>query len=45
MAKQIEFLQADGLLNNARQYEILEGLENLEATYVRGAGASSAAAE
>lgn len=28
MAKQVEFLQQDGLLNSIRQYEIVEGLEN-----------------
>ncbi len=31
MAKQIGFLHADGLLNNARQYEVLEGIKNLKA--------------
>ncbi|MGX1004602.1 site-specific DNA-methyltransferase (adenine-specific) [Roseovarius sp. MBR-38] len=45
MAKQIEFLEAEGLLNTARQYEILQGLENLEAAHTRGAAVSPAAAE
>jgi site-specific DNA-methyltransferase (adenine-specific) len=40
MAKQIDFLRADGLLNIVRQYEVLEGIENLEAAY---AGLSDAA--
>lgn len=29
MAKQLEFLKADGLLDNVREYEVAEGLENL----------------
>lgn len=29
--KQINFLSADGLLNNIRQYEIIEGIPNLQA--------------
>lgn len=45
MAKQIEFLEAEGLLNTARQYEILQELENLEAAHTRGAAVSPAAAE
>lgn len=45
MAKQIEFLEAEGLLNTARQYEIFQGLENLEAAHTRGAAVSPAAAE
>ncbi len=45
MAKQMEFLQADGLLDSARQYEVLDGIENLEAAYARLTDASSAAAE
>lgn len=34
MAKQIEFLQAEGLLNNIRRYEILEGIEHINANGV-----------
>lgn len=30
MDKQMEFLRSDGLLNSVRQYEISEGLENLD---------------
>lgn len=33
MAKQIEFLRAEGLLNNVRQYEVVDGIENLHAAY------------
>jgi len=33
MAKQLEFLRADGLLNSIRQYEVFEGLENLGSSY------------
>lgn len=33
IAKQLEFLRADGLLNNIRQYEVVEGIENLEQAY------------
>lgn len=29
MAKQLEFLRAEGLLNNVRQYEVLDGLEHI----------------
>ena len=29
MEKQLEFLRSDGLLNNLRQYEVIEGIENL----------------
>lgn len=45
MAKQIKFLEAEGLLNTARQYEIVQGLENLEAAHTRGAVVSPAVAE
>lgn len=30
MAKQLEFLTADGLLNSIRDYEIVEGIDNLD---------------
>ena len=30
MEKQVEFLSSDGLLNNARQYKVIDGLENIE---------------
>ena len=30
MAKQLEFVRSDGLINAARQYEAIEGLEHLE---------------
>jgi site-specific DNA-methyltransferase (adenine-specific) len=33
MAKQLEFLRNDGLLNNIRQYDVVEGIENLELAY------------
>jgi site-specific DNA-methyltransferase (adenine-specific) len=33
MAKQLEFLRADGLLDSMRQYEVIEGIENLETVY------------
>lgn len=45
MAKQVEFLRADGLLNSARQYEVIEGIENLEAGYDGLIDAARAAAE
>jgi len=35
MAKQIDLLRADGLLNSVRNYEVIEGIENLEAAYAR----------
>ena len=45
MAKQIDFLREEGLLNNARQYEVLEGIENLKAAYAGHTDAARAAAE
>lgn len=33
MAKQLEFLAADGLLDSARDYEVVEGIDNLNAAY------------
>jgi site-specific DNA-methyltransferase (adenine-specific) len=33
IAKQADFLRADGLLNKLRQYEVIEGVKNLEAAY------------
>lgn len=33
MAKQVEFLRSEGLLNNMRQYEVVEGMENLGVAY------------
>jgi len=35
MAKQLEFLRAEGLLDNVRQYEVVEGIENLKAAYAK----------
>jgi len=32
IAKQVEFLRQDGLIDNARQYEIVEGIDNLGST-------------
>ena len=45
IAKQLDFLQADGLLNSIRKYEILEGLENIKTPSLQEVGSSSAAAE
>lgn len=45
MARQINFLRADGLLNSARKYEVLEGLENLGAACARVSDESPVAAE
>ena len=45
MAKQLEFLREDGLLDNARQYEVFEGLENLDEACSALAEAPLAAAE
>lgn len=45
MAKQIEFLRADGLLNTARQYEVIEGIENLKQAYAGLADPLATAAE
>lgn len=45
MAKQLEFLRADGLLNNVRQYDVVEGIENLDAAYVGLTDTIAAAAE
>ncbi len=45
MAKQVEFLQAEGLLNKVRQYEVMEGIENLEAAYGGLTDAVAVAAE
>ena len=33
MAKQLGFLREEGLLNSARQYDVVEGLENLHSSY------------
>lgn len=35
MTKQIDFLRAEGLLDSVRQYEVIEGIENLEVAYAR----------
>lgn len=35
MSKQIGFLRSDGLIDNARRYEVIGGLENLEAALAR----------
>jgi site-specific DNA-methyltransferase (adenine-specific) len=32
-AKQLEFLRADGLVNSARDYEVVEGIDNLDPSY------------
>lgn len=45
MAKQIDFLRAEGLLNNVRRYEVLEGIENLTASYAGIIDAAQSAAE
>lgn len=45
MAKQLEFLRSEGLLNSARQYEIINGIENLDPTYDCLSEAIPAAAE
>lgn len=45
MAKQLEFLRADGLLNNVRQYDVVEGIDNLQAAYAGLAEELQAAAE
>ncbi|WP_211280069.1 DNA-methyltransferase [Sphingomonas dokdonensis] len=33
MTKQLGFLRAEGLLNSVRQYDVVEGLENLDPSY------------
>ena len=33
LGKQLKFLRADGLLDSMRQYEVIEGIENIEAVY------------
>lgn len=33
LAKQLEFLRAESLLDNIRQYEVIEGIENLDAAH------------
>jgi site-specific DNA-methyltransferase (adenine-specific) len=33
MAKQLGFLQSDGLLDSVREYEVIEGIENLDELY------------
>lgn len=45
MEKQIGFLRDDGLLDNARKYEVIEGIENLQAAYAGKKDTSQAAAE
>ena len=45
MAKQIDFLRAEGLLNNVRQYEVLEGIENIKAALPGSTDAAQQAAE
>lgn len=44
MAKQIEFLNADGLLNTARQYEIIEGIDRIEDLQIEDVDADATAA-
>lgn len=44
MGKQLGFLQAEGLLNNVRQYEVVEGMKNLETSdMIFGEGMPTAA--
>ena len=45
MAKQVGFLRAEGLLDNVRQYEVVEGLEHLGAAYAGLTDALAVAAE
>lgn len=45
MAKQAEFLSADGLLNTARKYEIIEGFEKIEDLHAETADLEQVAAE
>jgi len=45
MAKQLGFLRSEGLLNSVRQYEIVEGIENLGGAYAGLTETISAAAE
>jgi site-specific DNA-methyltransferase (adenine-specific) len=40
MARQVEFLRDDGLLNSIRQYEIVEGIENIKSDYFGDADAA-----
>jgi site-specific DNA-methyltransferase (adenine-specific) len=44
IAKQLAFLRADGLLNNIRRYDVVEGIEKLEAPFggVTDAGLTAA---
>lgn len=37
MARQLDFLRGDGLLNNLRQYEVIEGIENIAAVLLDSA--------
>jgi len=45
MAKQLDFLRADGLLNHVRRYDVIEGIEKLERAYNEVADAGRTAAE
>jgi site-specific DNA-methyltransferase (adenine-specific) len=45
MAKQVDFLRADGLLDHVRRYEIIEGLKNLETASREPTEADRTAAE
>ncbi len=45
MAKQIDFLRSDGLLDGARQYEIIEGIDSIKADTIWSTGAARTAAE
>lgn len=45
MAKQLGFLQSDGLLNSVRQYEVIEGIENLDTAYTALTEPAAEAAE
>jgi site-specific DNA-methyltransferase (adenine-specific) len=45
MAKQVEFVNADGLLKNARQYEVIEGFKRFEDLYGEFADVDQVAAE
>lgn len=45
MAKQMEFLNAEGLLNAARQYQVIEGIAGIEGFFGRADDSSKVAAE
>lgn len=45
MAKQVEFLRSEGLLDSVRQYQVIEGIENVDAAYAALTEAEAVAAE